>query len=121
MHPGENGFRSTEAVFRDHLHKRQVKDLDDDIATNYADDVVLLTGTGIYQGHDGVRHTAAILRYYQPDATYDYRTERVEGEYAFLEWTSTSPAGDVCDGADGYVIRKGRIVAQMIHYTVRRG
>jgi hypothetical protein len=80
--------------------------------------VVLLTGTGIYRGHDGVRESAHILHTHFPHGHYDYRNKLVEGEVAFLEWTGESPAGEVKDGADSYVIRDGKIIAQTIHYTV---
>lgn len=41
-----------------------------------------------------------------------------QGEVGFLEWTAEADGGRVDDGADSYVIRNGRIVAQTIHYTV---
>lgn len=42
----------------------------------------------------------------------------VAGEMAFLEWTAASKKAIVEDGADSYLIRDGRIVAQTIHYTI---
>ncbi|NLX08190.1 MAG: nuclear transport factor 2 family protein [Chloroflexi bacterium] len=110
--------RTTEEVFYDHLRKRSEGEVEADIRENYAESVVMLTGTGIYRGHDGVRHTAGELEHYLPDAEFEYRTTLVEGEYAFLEWLGRSHTGKVYDGTDGFVIRDGRIVAQMIHYTV---
>lgn len=114
----ETRQRSTREVFENHLEKRASGLVEEDIENNYAADVVLLTGLGVYHGHDGVRHAARTLHRYQPDATYTYRTKRVEGEVAFLEWNSQSPKGDVNDGADSFVIRDGKIIAQTIHYTV---
>jgi hypothetical protein len=113
--------RSTREVFEDHLNKRMKGQTEQDIEQNYAEDVVLLTGTGIFRGREGVRQSAAELAHYVPDATFTYRTRLVEGENAFLEWEAQSSRGPVCDGADGFVIRDGRIVAQTIHYTVRDG
>ena len=40
------------------------------------------------------------------------------GEVGYLEWTADGPTARVRDGADSFVIRDGRIVAQTIHYTV---
>lgn len=112
------GYRSTQEVFDDHLNKRMRGEVEADIGSNYAEDVVLMTGTGVYRGRDGVRASAEELNHYLPEADFEYRTRLVEGEFAFLEWTGRSPKGTVCDGADGFVIRDGRIVAQTIHYTV---
>lgn len=111
--------RTTREVFEDHLHLRKSGATADDIARNYADDLVVISGTGVHHGRDGVRETARILNDYLPDAEFDYHTTLVEGEYAFLEWTGRSRKGvEVYDGADSFVIREGRIVFQSIHYTV---
>jgi hypothetical protein len=67
----------------------------------------------------GVHQAAKNLHHYLSDVTYSYPTKRVAGEFAFLEWYGESSTGKVCDGADSFVIRNSRIVAQTIHYTVR--
>lgn len=113
-------MRSTAEVFEDHLRLRADNDVEQDIARNYAPDVVFLTCTGMFRGHDGVRASAAELQKYFPDGTYDYRLRLVDGEVAFLVWSGRSPAGEVHDGADSFVIRNGRIVVQTIQYTVDR-
>ena len=110
--------RSAAEVFDDHLRLRQEGDLDNDLARNYAEDVVLLTGFGVFRGHDGVRSAAARLRRQVPGSRYAYRVRLVEGELAFLEWGAISDRTRVEDGADSYLIRDGRIRAQTIHYTV---
>ena len=53
-----------------------------------------------------------------PGATFEYTTQLVEGEVAFLEWTARSESVRVADGADSFFIRDGLVVAQTIHYTV---
>ena len=55
-----------------------------------------------------------------PDANFHYGTRLAEGEMAFLEWTAEGHGVRVDDGADSFLIRGGRIVAQTIHYTVGR-
>lgn len=65
-------MRKTTEVFEDHLSKRLQGDVEGDIATNYAEGVVLLTGTGVYKGHDGVRQSAAELSDYVGEATFTY-------------------------------------------------
>lgn len=110
--------RSASDVLHEHLRESIEGTVEDDLARNYAEDVVVLCEKGVFQGHDGMRTLAETLRRELPDATFEYRTTLVAGDVAFLEWSATSPAGNVDDGADSYVIRDGRIVAQTIHYTI---
>lgn len=110
-------MRTTAEVFEDHLAKRRAGDTEGDIVANYSSDVILLTGTGVFKGHDGVRQSAEELSWYVGDAPFTYNHTLVEGEYAFLEWTAENSEVRVGDGADGFVIRDGKIIAQTIHYT----
>lgn len=112
--------RTTEEVFDDHLREGKHGSVEDDLARNYAEDVVILTGMGVHQGHEGVRQLAQLLREQLPGATFEYPTRVVAGEMAFLEWTGRSERAEVRDGADSFLIRDGRIVAQTVHYTVQR-
>lgn len=112
--------RTAREVLDDHLRQSKDGSLEDDLARNYAEDVVLLTGRGVYRGHDGVRELTRLLREQLPDAEFEYRTTLVEGEVAYLAWGARADGASVDDGADSYVIRNGRIVAQTIHYVVRR-
>ena len=112
------GHRSTREVFEDHLAKRLAGDDEGDLALNYDDDVVLLTGSGVFRGKDGVRRCLGRLLDELPCFRYEYRTRLAEGEVAFLEWSARCPTAGVEDGADSFLIRGGRIVAQTIHYTV---
>lgn len=110
--------RSPREVLEDHLRESRTGSIDDDLPRNYAEDVVVLTGRGVYRGHDGMRYLNDLLRKDLPGGTFDYHTVLVDGEVGFLEWTGTSARSRIHDGADSYVIRDGRIVAQTIHYTV---
>lgn len=112
--------RTAAEVFQDHLRESQSGTIEQDLARNYAPELVVLTGRGVYRGHDGLRALASVLRDELPDATFQYRTRLVEGEMAFLEWTAQAGAACVEDGADSYLIRDGQILAQTIHYTVRK-
>ncbi len=110
--------RSAREVFEDHLRDGKEGSVEEDLARNYAQDVVLLTGRGVYRGHDGLRELNRLLQEELPGATYEYRTKLVEGEVAFLEWEARSEHARVEDGVDSYVVRDGRIIAQTVHYTV---
>lgn len=79
---------------------------------------MILTGRGGFRGQDGLHRLNRLLIEELPGAEFEYRTRLVEGELAFLERTAHAKGAVVEDGADSYVIRDGRIVAQTIHYTV---
>jgi hypothetical protein len=94
-------------------------DFETDLARNFAEDVVLLTGYGIYHGHDGVRAKARLLGEQLPQGRWTYRTVMAEGELGFLGWSAEADNGArVLDGADSYLIKDGLIHAMTIHYTV---
>lgn len=113
-------IRSPAEVFADHLRESRMGSLDDDLARNYAEDLIVLTGRGVYRGHEGLRQLVRLLGQELPNATFEYRTRLVEGEMAFLEWTARAEGAWVEDGADSFLIRNGRILAQTIHYTVKK-
>lgn len=110
--------RSPQEVLEDHLSLAARGEWRTDLERNVADDIVVLTGFGVFTGRDQVRVLAELLEAQLPDATFDYTTILVHHHLAFLEWTAEGPTARVKDGADSFVIRDGRIVAQTIHYTV---
>jgi hypothetical protein len=112
--------RAPRAVLESHLRLRQAGDLETDIAENYHRDVVLLSAEGVSRGHDGVRRLAAILRGYVAEGSYDYRQILIEGDFGMLAWTAQNDRVRVHDGADSYVVRHGKIIAQTVHYSVDR-
>lgn len=115
----DSKHRPARDVLTDHLRESKEGSIEADLARNYSSELVVLTGHGVYRGHDGLRQLAELLRRELPQASFEYRTIVVEGEMGFLEWTGRSATAQVEDGADSYLIRDGRIVAQTIHYTVR--
>ena len=112
--------RSAQVVLEDHLRESQQGTIEEDLPRNYAEDVVILTGRGIFRGHDGMRDLNRTLGEELPNAAFEYRTVLAEGEMAFLEWSARADGVRVSDGADSYLIRDGKIAAQTIHYTVER-
>lgn len=109
-------MRSATQVIHNHLMRRLNDDLEGDIEHNYAENVVLLTGSGRYQGADGVRSAAAELQHLVGAETFTYTQTVIAGPYGFLEWTAQGEHV-VCDGADSFVIYDGLIHMQSIHYT----
>lgn len=112
--------RSTREVVEDHLRKRVDNRLEDDLAENYAEDVVLLTCTGIFHGHAGVRESNRVLEDSLPNARVECFNLLFEGEFAFVEWRGFSNSVEVNEGADSFVVRNGKIAKQSIHYKVQQ-
>jgi hypothetical protein len=113
--------RSAQEVLDDHLATSLNGSVEDDIARNYAEGVVVVSNWGIEHGHDGVRKIAALLQSQLPECTFAYKLRLVAGEVGMLQWTGQSSAGSIRDGVDSYVIRDGLIVAQTISYTITPG
>lgn len=110
--------RSPGDVLEDHLRLADVGDWRTDLERNVSDDVVVLTGFGVFEGREQVRLLAELLEAQLPNASFEYMTVVVRGDVAFLEWRADTDGARVRDGVDTFVIRNGRIVAQTIHYTV---
>lgn len=114
-----NTERSAREVLEDHLRLADAWDFETDLARNFSEDIVLLTGYGVFRGVEGVREKARLLSEHLPGGRWTYRTILAEGQLGFLEWTAEAENGArVEDGADSYLIQGGRIRAMTIHYTV---
>jgi hypothetical protein len=68
-----------------------------------------------------IRKSARRLGLQLPDAEFQFPIKLVEGEHAFLVWKAQSKRFEVEDGADSFVIRGGRIIAQTIFYRLSKG
>lgn len=110
--------RTASEVLDDHLALAAAGDWQTDLERNVADHIVVLTGFGVFEGRDQVRILAELLDAQLPNARFEYTAVVVRGDVGFLEWRADADGARVRDGADSFVIRDGRIVAQTIHYTV---
>lgn len=112
--------RSAREVIDAHLEQGRTGTVDADLAENFDRHVAILTRWGTHRGHDGMRELAQKLKEELPDMEFSYDEVLVEDGVGFLEWRGYGSDGShVCDGADSYVVRRGRIVAQTIHYIPR--
>ncbi len=92
--------RTTREVFEDHLFQSVAGDIETGLERNYATDLVVLTGFGVFHGHAGLREANRRLQHQLPEATYHYRTQLESGEIAFLEWSAESNQLRIDDGVD---------------------
>jgi pimeloyl-ACP methyl ester carboxylesterase len=104
--------RSAQDVLEDHLRQGRSGSIEANLARNYAEDVLVLSGRGVFRGHDGLRQLQKLLSEEAPGARFTYRTRLFQGEIGFLEWTAESDEVVIRDGVDSYVIRDGKIVAR---------
>jgi hypothetical protein len=110
--------RSTRQVFEDHLDKRRLGLVEEDLAANYAEDVVLLTVNSNAVGHDAIRRSAARLDEQMPKPKFEFIAQQVHGPFALLIWRGLSKREGAVDGADSFVIEGGLIRLQTIHYRL---
>jgi hypothetical protein len=112
-------IRSTKDVFESHLLQTLIWDITSDIETNYSQECIIITSSGVFYGHDGVFKALEDLNKKFSDADFLYTTKIWSGDIAFLEWQAESDDFYVDDGAETFCIRDGLICAQTIHYTIR--
>lgn len=114
--------RTTAEVFEDHLRRAAERDLEGDLRKNYDPGCVILTTSGVYHGHDGVRQRCQLLYRRLPAARWRYCVRHVDGKFAFLEWTARDDGAMIEDGADSFVVENGKIIAQTgpLHRALRR-
>jgi len=110
-------MRTPTEVIHDHLTRRLAGDVAGDIKNNFDREILILSSFGSFAGHDGVKESAGILAEKVGDAAFTYNRTLVNGDFAFLEWSARTKTVTVCDGADSFVVRDGKIVVQTIHYT----
>jgi hypothetical protein len=110
--------RTTQEVIDDHLRLAAENDVEADLERNVAEDIVLLSGRGVFRGHNGVRELARQLIGEVPNGEWVYGARRFAGRMGFLEWTVESGPFRIPDGADSYLVEQGKIQAQTIHYTL---
>jgi hypothetical protein len=111
--------RSTLDVILDHLDCRRRGAIDEDIDRNYDAGVAMLSPRGSRTGARAVRSEADELEDALPGLRLRVTRLLADGPYGYVEWTGRSRAGRIEDGADTFVVTKGRIHCQTTHYTVR--
>jgi len=109
--------RSASEVFENHLKLAQEGKLKEDLKNNYAEDIVLLTNYGTFHGHEGTKEAAELLNKQLPNGTYDYKLKLSHKKICFLHWAGDSKESYIVDGADSFLIEKGKIKIQTIFYT----
>lgn len=108
--------RTPQEIFDHHIHAIVTRDIDALLA-DYADDAVLITSGGVARGKAGVLAVFTKFLGDVADVTFDTRTQILEGDVLFLEWSVDSRSARV-EGSDTFVFHDNLIRAQTITRSV---
>jgi ketosteroid isomerase-like protein len=111
--------RSPQEVFQHHAEVLIAGDLEG-IVSDYSDDAVFISPSGVMRGKDGVREAFTKLLGDVPNADWDVPTQIFEGDVLFIEWSARAEKSFVEDGIDTFVFRDGEIVVQTVRYTLQQ-
>jgi ketosteroid isomerase-like protein len=110
--------RSPQEVFQHHAEVLIGGDLEG-IVSDYADDAVFISPTGVLRGKDGIRDAFTKLLADVPNAEWNVPTQVFEGDVLFIEWSAHADKTFVEDGIDTFVFRDGEIAVQTVRYTLQ--
>jgi ketosteroid isomerase-like protein len=109
--------RTPQEIFQHHAEVLVAGDLDG-IVSDYADDAIFITPSGILRGKDGVRKAFEGLLGDLPSAEWEVPTTIYEDDILLIEWKATSAKTKAEDGIDTFVFRDGLIRVQTVRYTL---
>jgi hypothetical protein len=109
--------RTPQEVFAHHGEVLVAGDLDG-IVSDYTDDAIFITPSGILRGTDGVRQGFEKLLGDLPNAEWDIVTTLFEDDAMLLEWRARSAETKAEDGIDTFMFRDGLIRVQTVRYTL---
>lgn len=114
----ETTVRTPKEIMKAHGRALVKGDLDAVVA-NYAEDAIFITPTGVSRGRAGVREAQSQTLTELAGARYTYRTNLIEGDVMFLQWSADAENFTVDDGVDTLVFDAGYIRVQTLAYTIR--
>jgi uncharacterized protein (TIGR02246 family) len=110
--------RTPKEVFAHHAEALGAGDLDG-IVSDYTDDALFITPTGVRRGHAGIREAFTQLLAELPEANWDLKTQIYQDDILLLEWGADARTNRVADGLDTFVFTDGLIRVQTVRYTLQ--
>lgn len=106
---------TTDSVLGHHLEMFDEGDLEG-LMSDYAADAVVVTESGILEGHDEISamYEELLPEFSHSSVTFSLDERTVVDDYAFIVWHAETPANEYEYAADTFVIRNGEIVAQTL-------
>jgi hypothetical protein len=111
--------RTPEEIFQHHAEVLVAGDLEG-IVSDYSDDAIFITPSGVQLGKDGVRQGFVKLLGELPNANWQVPTQLFEDDILLIEWNAESEHTKADDGIDTFVFRDGLIRVQTVRYTLVR-
>jgi ketosteroid isomerase-like protein len=92
----------------------------DEVIKDFAEDAVLIRADKVFEGRDQVHaaYSEMFARLFKP-GTYEFTldAEHVIGDIAYIAWHASCASDEITLGADTFMVRNGKIVAQT--YTAK--
>jgi ketosteroid isomerase-like protein len=110
--------RTPQEIFGHHAEVLIAGDLEG-IVSDYSDDAVFISPSGVLRGKDGIREAFTKLLGDVPNADWDVPTQIFDGDVLFIEWSAKAESTFVEDGVDTFLFRDGEIVLQTVRYTLQ--
>jgi hypothetical protein len=88
------------------------------VLEDYADDAVLLTTGGVFEGREDIGGWFSAAVNALPEAEWAFSSTVYSGDALLLHWTAVSPQGRIDNGVDTFVITDGKIRLQTVSFTV---
>lgn len=110
--------RSPREVIEDHIRLQVAGELEHDLRRNYAEDAVLLTGSGCLRTREDLRRSMAVLYCRSSGTFFELSPLRIHDDTAMVVWKARSPAFSIDGAVDSFVVRDGKIRVQTSHYAI---
>jgi ketosteroid isomerase-like protein len=112
--------RTAEQILSDHRAALAAGDVDHDVQCNYAPDAVVISDTGVDRGRDAIRRSLRQIASFFGDVVPVVNSQTIVQlddvtAIARVLFSVKTPAIEVTDGVDTYVIRNGQIHCQTAH------
>jgi hypothetical protein len=114
--PTDLSKRTPQEVFGHHAQSLGAED-PDATALDYAENAVLITQDGIFNGKAAIREFFVAVFQAIPKAQWGVKTTYVDN-VLFLQWTADSTRGSISDGVDTFIFKNGLIQYQTVRYTL---
>lgn len=109
--------QTPQEIFQHHATALAQGDLDS-LASDYAEDALVVTPTGEYRGRSAIRELYTGLLDALPQVTLDLEAAVFADNLLLIQWRADSAVNTVSDGVDTLFFESGFIKAQTISCTL---
>ena len=110
--------RTAEETIREHLALLQAGNIDLAMC-DYADDALVILPGQVISGLDNIRGGLSAIGSLLGGAVPQIQTLTATSDTVLITFTAFGTPCTIPDGSDTYIVKKGRIVTQTVHDTLR--